>query len=110
MVDGNKRIALTSMTLFLLFNGYLFYAGPKEAVTRCVCIARSERNVDAKEVARWVRRRSLPVDRLRAAQPEEARHLLRKARIGQRALGDIDQFLNLVEALIQNLPESPQSF
>jgi death-on-curing protein len=61
LVDGNKRTALTTMGVFLVVNGYSFEAPTEEAVARCLAIARTEGKVDQREVARWIRSKSLNV-------------------------------------------------
>ena len=62
LVDGNKRTALTTMGVFLVVNGYFFEAPTDEAVARCLAIASTEGSVDQREVARWIRSKSLNVD------------------------------------------------
>lgn len=63
LVDGNKRLALTSVTVFLMMNGYVFYASPNQAVRMSLKIARSSR-LDLKQLARWIRKRSIRQDRV----------------------------------------------
>ena len=49
-VDGNKRIALTTTTVFLSLNGWLFYANRDDAVAECLRIAGATGNVDKGQV------------------------------------------------------------
>ncbi len=75
-VDGNKRIAFTTVWVFLSLNGWLFYAPRKEAVERCLMIARTEGNVDWRETRRWLRPRAASIDRLLKMDTEELQEWL----------------------------------
>jgi death-on-curing protein len=61
LVDGNKRLALTSLYVFLLLNGYLFHSSTNESVQFSRRIAGPE-DVDLREVSLWIRRHSLNID------------------------------------------------
>ncbi len=63
LVDGNKRLALTSVTVFLMMNGYVFYASQREAVRMALQIARSS-HLDVKKLAKWIRKRSIRDDKV----------------------------------------------
>ncbi len=65
LVDGNKRIALTTSIIFISFNGWVFYADRHDAVTECLRIASAKGNVDHKQVASWIRKRSIKLERAR---------------------------------------------
>lgn len=65
LVDGNKRIALTTTIIFISFNGWVFYADRHDAVTECLRIAGAKGNVDHKQVASWIRKRSVKLERAR---------------------------------------------
>ena len=65
LVDGNKRIALTTTIIFISFNGWVFYADHRDAVTECLRIASAKGNVDHKQVASWIRKRSIKLERAR---------------------------------------------
>lgn len=64
LVDGNKRIALTTTIIFISFNGWVFYADHRDAVTECLRIASVKGNVDHKQVASWIRKRSIKLERV----------------------------------------------
>lgn len=72
-VDGNKRIALTTTTVFLSLNGWLFYANRDDAVAECLRIAGAAGNVDKGQVASWIRKRAIRWNRyLSMSQRERA--------------------------------------
>ena len=62
-VDGNKRIALTTTTVFLSLNGWLFYANRDDAVAECLRVASTAGNVEKGPVASWIRKRSIKWER-----------------------------------------------
>jgi death-on-curing protein len=61
LIDGNKRLALATVALFLLMNGYLFLAPTKEMVEFAVEVARSEPDMDWREISKWIRSRTIPI-------------------------------------------------
>ncbi len=72
-VDGNKRIALTTTTVFLSLNGWLFYANRDDAVAECLRIAGAAGNVDKRQLASWIRKRAIRWNRyLSMSQNERA--------------------------------------
>lgn len=57
--DGNKRIALAAIDVFLQLNGYELHAPEAEAVVMVRQIASSE--AVERDLARWVQHNSLPI-------------------------------------------------
>ena len=70
LVDGNKRLALTATLVFFTLNSWVFLVARREAVDKCLEIAKTKGNVDVKEIATWMRRRALPMNRISAMGPE----------------------------------------
>jgi death-on-curing protein len=66
LIDGNKRLALATVALFFLMNGYLFLAPTKEMVEFALEVARSEPDMDWKEISRWLRSHTVPIRDVRA--------------------------------------------
>ena len=69
LVDGNKRLGLTAVFVFLLVNGYLFWMPRAEAVAFAVDIA--EGSLDVGEISRRLRRGSVKIGKLRLMRPAE---------------------------------------
>ena len=65
LVDGNKRLALTCVTVFLMINGYIFHVPKDDAVQFTLGIAAEEGNVELKDICSWFRRYSIKTTRLR---------------------------------------------
>lgn len=82
LLDGNKRLALTSVTVFLALNGYVLCAPHPEAVAFTLRLA-SERDIQIPTVSRWLRHRSVRLEHF-AAQPEEEQ-LERLGAVGEEA-------------------------
>jgi prophage maintenance system killer protein len=61
LVDGNKRMALATTALFLLMNGKLLLSSSDEMVRFGLEVAKSEPDMDWRDVADWVRRNTIPV-------------------------------------------------
>ena len=61
LLDGNKRLALATVALFLLMNGYLLLAPTKEMVEFALEVARSEPDMDWRDISRWIRAHTIPV-------------------------------------------------
>ena len=59
LLDGNKRLALATVAVFLDLNGYLFYVTMDEAVTFSLEVAVHEGDIDLRPMARWFRRNTL---------------------------------------------------
>jgi death on curing protein len=57
-VDGNKRIAFLTMTVFLGLNGLDLTATEEEALTAMLALAAGE--MDAEQLATWLRARTAP--------------------------------------------------
>lgn len=66
LLDGNKRLALATVAVFLLMNGHLFIAPTKEMVEFALRVARSEPDIDWREISRWIRSRTIPIRDVRA--------------------------------------------
>ncbi len=54
-VDGNKRVALTTMVVFFIANHWFFYLERSQAVRLCLEIAATPGNVEVSDVARRLR-------------------------------------------------------
>jgi death-on-curing protein len=66
LVDGNKRLALTTVAVFLTVNGYAFYVPRDEAVAFALRVAASEPDTPWPEISQWLRRRSVSIKALEA--------------------------------------------
>ena len=71
LVDGNKRLALTSLAVFLTVNDYVFYVERNESVRFTVELA-SGSDQSVKEVSSWIRKHSIKVDRYLSMSKDEA--------------------------------------
>ena len=60
-LDGNKRMALTSVAVFLDLNGYTLYAAQEEAVSFALRVAAEEGDFDLREISLWIRRNSVRI-------------------------------------------------
>ncbi len=65
LVDGNKRLGLATVAVFLTVNGYLFFASRDEAVTFALSVASSERRPSLAEISGWLRRNSIRMEAFR---------------------------------------------
>lgn len=70
LLDGNKRLALATVAVFLLMNGHLFIAPTKEMVEFAVNVARSEPDMDWRAISPWIRSRTIPIRDLHAGLRE----------------------------------------
>ncbi len=70
-MDGNKRLALTSLAVFLMLNRYAFYVARDEAVQFTVRLA-SVDDLDIWDVSKWIRRNAIRFDRFLSMPDEEA--------------------------------------
>lgn len=59
LLDGNKRLALTALTVFLTANGVMFRVPKDEAVDFALRVAAGAPDVPLKEVSWWLRQNSL---------------------------------------------------
>ena len=75
-VDGNKRLALTATIVFLALNHWLFFAPRHEAVERCLQIARTEGNVEVREIASWMRPRAVNLHKFAGMDREKRDQIL----------------------------------
>jgi len=87
LLDGNKRTALATVTVFLLANGIVFYAPRAQAVDFALRVAKGGSAVSWMEVSRWLRRNSYPIGMI--------------TRMGM-ITRDPDEFV----ALVQTFPEA----
>jgi death-on-curing protein len=62
LVDGNKRVAMTSTFVFLAINNYVLLASNREMVDFALRIAREKPDVTWQEIAAWLRARTIRVD------------------------------------------------
>ena len=72
-LDGNKRVAVTSVMLFLLFNGRFIVSTQEELVEFALEIARSEPDIGWREISEWIRSRTMT---LHGDEQENVRRLL----------------------------------
>jgi death-on-curing protein len=96
LVDGNKRLALATVALFLLMNGHLLLAPTKEMIEFALEVARSEPDMDWREISKWIRSHTIRVRDV-GASLEQAREALADdpellARVTER-WGDIASFI-----------------
>ena len=61
LVDGNKRLALTSLLVFLELNGYELRLPGDEAVNFSLEVAAYHGNFDLVKIASWIRRYSVRI-------------------------------------------------
>ena len=61
LVDGNKRMAMATVALFLLMNGQLLLPASGEMVRFALEVARSEPDMPWKDASRWVRQNTIPI-------------------------------------------------
>ena len=59
LLDGNKRLALASVAVFLDLNGYLFYVTKDEVVAFSLAVAVHEGDIDLRPISSWFRRNTL---------------------------------------------------
>jgi death-on-curing protein len=59
-IDGNKRTAITSASIFLIRNGYQVNASNKELERFTLKLACT--NTEVEEIARWFKKRSVQTD------------------------------------------------
>jgi len=74
LLDGNKRTALATVTVFLSVNGTVFYASRAQAVDFALRVAKGGSAVSWMEVSRWLRRNSnalQTLDRIVTKSPVE---------------------------------------
>lgn len=61
LLDGNKRLALTSVSVFLNLNGYVLNIPSDQAVEFSVKVAATPGNFDLTEITRWLRQYSVRI-------------------------------------------------
>lgn len=96
--DGNKRVALTTGILFLLFNHYLLLTGQDEAVEMCVCIADNQRGFGEDDVVKWVNKRIIHFDEVNSIQGVD-----RVAQFVQTHPADSIQMFQTIEWFVSEL-------
>ena len=86
LVDGNKRIGMATTVVFLLMNGRFLLVGNDEMVEFALEIASPGEHPNWQQIARWIRQRAVPINRIRSAtnrikelHPERAEMLERIA-------------------------------
>ncbi|MBI3953541.1 MAG: type II toxin-antitoxin system death-on-curing family toxin [Chloroflexi bacterium] len=85
LFDGNKRLALACLFVFLMYNRVAFYVPRHEAIRFSLHVAREETTI--REIASWIRRYALPITRPPIRRPPtwstskllQAAELLREA-------------------------------
>jgi hypothetical protein len=97
LVDGNKRVAMATTALFLLMNGHLLIPSSEEMIRFAVEVAAGKPDMSWQDVARWLRRHTVPLTgsraetiRLVAARFEEPREII--ARLKER-WSEIERFV-----------------
>ena len=92
MVDGNKRLALTTATVFLYLNGYVLTAATQDAIEFTLGVAAGPANPDVLPISRWFRRNSIRFETMLAASPQDRQELARAMRVSVAIIGQqIDQ-------------------
>lgn len=92
MVDGNKRLALTTATVFLYLNGYVLTAATQDAIGFTLGVAAGPANPDVIPISRWFRRNSIRFETMLAASPQDRQELARAMRVSVAIIGQqIDQ-------------------
>jgi len=61
LIDGNKRLALGTVALFLLMNGHLLIAPTKDMVEFALEVARSEPDMGWRDISPWIRSHTIPI-------------------------------------------------
>ena len=74
LLDGNKRLALTALTVFLGLNGYLLYVPRDEAVAFSLRVASHEGDFDSKIISSWVRRHSVSLSSDHLSDKEQEKY------------------------------------
>jgi len=100
LVDGNKRLALTTVAVFLTLNGYLFYVPLYEAVEFTLRVAASEPDMPWKEISRWLRRYSISVRQFLAMDEAEQVRLLS---IVEAATGHKGRYIKMIREIVYAL-------
>ena len=60
LVDGNKRVGMTATVVFLLLNDKMLVASNEEMVDFALRIAAESPDLHWKEIAAWLRKRTIP--------------------------------------------------
>jgi death-on-curing protein len=63
LVDGNKRMAMATTALFLLMNGHVLIPSSEEMVRFAIEVAKSEPDMDWRDIALWIRQQTIPMGR-----------------------------------------------
>lgn len=64
LIDGNKRLALTTVSVFLTMNGYVLYVHKDQSVAMALRIASGDLMLTLREISRWLRSHSKGVVKL----------------------------------------------
>lgn len=101
LVDGNKRVGMTATVVFLVINGHILLASNDEMVRFALDLAASEPDMDWREVATWLRARTIRLDiseaelrtRLTHVGQEQRLHLAATVHSYARAFTDLAEEL-----------------
>jgi death-on-curing protein len=96
LLDGNKRLALATVALFLLMNGHLLLSPTKEMVEFALEVARSEPDMDWREISKWIRSHTIRVHDVRATLEQVREAFAGDAQLLARVTdrwGDIASFI-----------------
>ncbi len=94
LLDGNKRLGLTTAAVFLWLNGYLFSPAYEDAVSFTVRIATGEVS-ELPEIARWLRRNSKRTSELDTLPSNEL------AKMNEATPGFLPRFIVLTKLSVQ---------
>ncbi len=114
LIDGNKRLALATVAVFLTRNGYLFYVPREEAVMFALRLASPEDRPSLNEVSRWLRRHSITMSSFESKTPAEKERWLETTQETARAvirviLREVEEIRTEVAELTRSLPEGKGS-
>ena len=88
MVDGNKRLALTTATVFLYVNGYVLTAATQDSIEFTLGVAAGPANPDVVPISRWFQRNSIRFERMLEATPQDRRDLADAMRVSVAIIGE----------------------
>jgi len=102
LVDGNKRLALATVGVFLAFNRYLFYPSRDEAVEFALRVADKDRRPSRDEISRWFRRHSVSFSKYGAMSKAKQRSW---QGVTRGALVIVDRMRRLMELHLSELKD-----
>ena len=71
LFDGNKRLALASLAVFLGVNGYVFYVPRDEAVAYTLRVAAHKGEFNLRDLAKWLRQYCVPLTSRQSQDPKK---------------------------------------